>query len=80
MFPIALASVTVPPLFINQVVKHTKSALIARHFAPAKAAAFASVAGIAAIPVIFKPIDHATDLFIEHVYYGLRNKPYKSSH
>lgn len=64
----ALASVTVPPLFINQVVKYTRAGLLSRGFAPSRASGFASLAGLAAIPVIFKPIDHATDLFIERVY------------
>jgi hypothetical protein len=69
---LALASVTVPPLFINQVVKYTKSNLLNRGFAASKANGLASIAGLAAIPVIFKPIDYVTDLFIEHVYHGLR--------
>lgn len=74
-----MASVTVPPLFINLVVKNTRSLLLNRGFSTGRAAGFASIAGLAAIPVIFKPIDHVTDLFIEHVYYGLRGKPYNKS-
>jgi len=64
----ALASVTVPPLFINQVVKYTRSGLLSRGYAASRASGFATLAGLAAIPVIFKPIDHATDLFIGSIY------------
>lgn len=70
---------TVPPLFINLVVKNTRSLLLSRGFTSGRASGFASIAGLAAIPVIFKPIDYVTDLFIEHVYHGLRPKPKKQT-
>jgi hypothetical protein len=68
----ALASVTVPPFFINRVVNVTKTTLLQRGMSVSRASGLSSIAGLAAIPVIFKPIDFATDLFIHHVYHGLR--------
>jgi fission process protein 1 len=76
-----LASVTVPPLFINRVVKFTDATLSSPRFSlpPSRAKAFATLAGLATIPIIFKPIDYATDLFIEHVYHGLRPNSLKAT-
>jgi mitochondrial fission process protein 1 len=81
-----LASVLIPPIFINRTCVITSSLLskaVARRAANAPPAwwtsdlnqrLISSAAGLAAIPLIVHPIDTSVDWFMDHVYYPSMKK------
>jgi hypothetical protein len=85
----AIASVLVPPLFINRGCHYASkyltqaaqkrmaadvNAKLPAYLTPLGIKLSSSGVGLAMIPLIFKPIDHATDLLIHYVYRPIANK------
>jgi len=65
-----LASVIIPPFFVNKTVKYTSAYLSKGNMGATGKRWIPVFAGLAAIPIIFKPIDHSVDFLLQYIYRG----------